>query len=454
MWALHAQLDAAPPSSLLDHVRATFAALLRTAFLANPDSFVPLLPSPLVDPSPTSSTSRLRKILLDSPTEEDDLDREARETIEADLDELAVRRGALRACLLLPFEDGEGEDEDEADKVSDQAVLNAIERLDEIEFPVRIPDVHKAVFVDPSTRPLSPSPPSSTSTRPRPVAPLSLAHALPLFFTYATTATPSRPFQAPHRRYAVARLVALEIDRLTGDCRQQKKKKDTRVVTRSTSAAAGAGLPSVEDAFVKWVDERFSGAAETQSQSQSQSLRESVRLLLEELLRARVVSYGAYLQRMIARGETERRDDDDGVESVHLWMLRTVAMEAAAAGGGGRGGGGAKRRVAIGGQEGVARALRTEERIRVAKAELDRLVFSPKAAPASTESSCAALLDTVRALTEEGSQWVLTRDVVPDGLSARLDPESGKLRLGREEMAVVVAVYEIAQDWSGLLQVR
>ncbi|EGU12079.1 Proteophosphoglycan ppg4 [Rhodotorula toruloides ATCC 204091] len=441
-----AELDHAPPSSLLDHVRSTLHALLRSAFLANPDSFVPLLPSPLLPASSSSAAvgERLRGILLESgKSGEDELDREARETIESDLEELSVRRGALRAALALHLEsaaEDEAEKEKEEDKASDQAVLNAIERLDEIEFPVRIAEVHKAIFVDTSVPPLSsskPSPSSSSSS----VPPLSLAHALPLFFTYST-ATPSRPFQAPHRRYAVSRLIAIELERLTSG---QKRR-----VTRS--AGGEARVPSVEDAFVKWVDERF---ATPSAEGGTQTLRELVRLLLEELLRAGVVSYGAYLQRMIARGETERPlssssaslSEEGGAESIHLWMLRTVAMEAAAGGGGG-----ARRRVAIGGQEGVERALRTEERIRLARTELERLVFSPASAPLSTSSTCATLLDTVRALTEEGSQWVLTRDIVPDGLSSRLEPETGKLRIGREEMAVVAAVYEVAQDWSGLLQ--
>ncbi|GEM07901.1 mediator complex, subunit Med12 [Rhodotorula toruloides] len=434
-----AELEHAPPSSLLDHVRTTLHALLRSAFLANPDSFVPLLPSPFLHTASSALAERLRTILLDAPHQaaEDDLDREARETIEADLHELSIRRRALRAALAVPLEPvRQDEGEKEEDEATDQAVLNAVERLDEIEFPVRIAEVHKAVFVDTCTRPLSSSSQPSLSPS-SPVPPLSLADALPLFFTYST-ATPSRPFQAPHRRYAVARLIALEIDRLTS----QKRR-----VTRS--AREGARVPSVEDAFVKWVDGRVVSGGD------SEGLRDSVRLLLEELLRAGVVSYGAYLQRMIARGETERPEfsssagagSSNGVESIHLWMLRTVAMEAAAGGGGG-----AKRRVAVGGQEGVERALRTEERIRIAKAELDRLVFSPTSGPASTTSPCGVLLDTVRALTEEGSQWVLTRDVVPDGLSARLEPDTGKLRMGKEEMAVVVAVYEVAQDWSGLFQ--
>ncbi|CDR41846.1 hypothetical protein NBRC10512_000868 [Rhodotorula toruloides] len=439
-----AELDHAPPSSLLDHVRSTLHALLRSAFLANPDSFVPLLPSPLVSPASSSSAAmvgeRLRGILLEDVArgksgEEDELDREARETIEADLEELSVRRGALRAALALPLQSAAKEEaEKEEDRASDQAVLNAIERLDEIEFPVRIAEVHKAIFVDTSVRPLASSSKPSSSTPSPPAPPLSLAHALPLFFTYST-ATPSRPFQAPHRRYAVSRLIALEIDRLSSGKRR---------VTRS--APGEARVPSVEDAFVKWVDERFAASEE----GGSQTLRGSVRSLLEELLRAGVVSYGAYLQRMIARGETERplssSSGDEAVESIHLWMLRTVAMEAAT------GGGGARRRVALGGQEGVERALRTEERIRLARTELDRLVFSPTSAPLSTTSSCDTLFDTVRALTGEGSQWVLTRDVVPEGLSSRLEPETGKLRIEREEMAVVVAVYEVAQDWSGLLQ--
>lgn len=58
------------------------------------------------------------------------------------------------------------------------------------------------------------------------------------------------------------------------------------------------GRVDVEKAFIEWVDRGGGGDDGGEG-----------RMLLEELIRVGVVSYSLYLQRMIARGETEERAD-------------------------------------------------------------------------------------------------------------------------------------------------
>ncbi|GJN91097.1 hypothetical protein Rhopal_004114-T1 [Rhodotorula paludigena] len=501
------QLDAAPPSTLRTTVMSTLESMIRSAFLANPDAFVSLLPTPIyplstrsTSPARPSSTSlgrapldpaatRLKKLLLDTGKEQtgsapiDDEDHEILgETIAADLRELEARRQIAQPSSLPSS--GASKDSSVSDLaiIDDQVLLAAIERLDEIEFPLRMKDVHRSIFVDSSSKPPSPvlgatataNGGSSTGSpaKPRPTTPsssssassssptLPLASALPLLFTWSTT--PSRPLPAPHRRYAVSRLIALELERLSLDSDARKR------VTRSNSSASSASpLPSVEDAFVRWVDERFptrSPASSAATSSDPTALvasapgpasisRDDVRALAEELLRAGVMSYGAYLQRLIARGETEPRpssastSSDSPPESVHLWILRTVALATPSSGGASAG---PKRRVALAGDEGVARALRLEALQRTVAHELEIWVFA-NALPADG-GSCDALLQAVGELRDEGAHWVVTRERLPEGLSARIDAASGRIELEVEQMAVICAVYERTGDWWGLLQ--
>ncbi|GAA6002935.1 hypothetical protein JCM10207_001905 [Rhodosporidiobolus poonsookiae] len=503
------ELDTAPRTALRHSLEHSLASLVRSAFLANPDAFVPLLPSPIYplssNPSNPSLDQRLREVLLaagsdaghDDEGAKDDL--VLRETIEADFEELTLRR-QLPTATLASFAQTSATDGASATTsaaTDERALLAAIRRLDEIEFPVKMRDVHRAIFISPSalspvsaapspssnamaaTASISSSQPSShsrvaypaarTSANPSssaPVAPLSLSAALPLFFTWATT--PTRP-AGQHRRYAVARLIALELERQSGgssSAANGSSAAGSRTSARlSAKRTGGTGRSAgVEDAFVRWVDEQFPtlAAAPTTPAPAAHATpaavnagagaiaKEEVRLLAEELVRAGVMSYGVYLQRMIARGETEGRGEaaeEEGEErepSIHLWILRTIplAVEGAAAGG-------ARRRVALGGQQGIEKTLKVEDRLRVVREELARLVWAP--APAS-DADASLLLRTVRELADDGAQWSITRDIVPEGLSRRIDAVSGHLKLEVEQLAVAVEIYDVVQDWWGLLQ--
>lgn len=437
----------------------------------------------------SASGARLEKLLLatgqDHPPGDADDAAVLCETISADVAELRTRRALAQPSDSPPVPSPE--QAGKAPEVDDQALLAAIERLDEIEFPARMRDAHKALFVAPFTRPLAListgaglaaaragtagsaatlTPVQASTTLPgnspagsgdgssasgtsSTVQPLTLAHALPLLFTWCATTT--RPLPAPHRRYAVSRLIALELERL--NCGSTNAGRARRVTRSSSSDVA---IPSVEDAFVRWIDERFpassaSAGAAAAGPPPAPVERRDARALAEELLRAGVMSYGAYLQRLIARGETEPRpssaatsDASPETESVHLWILRTVALPAS--------GVGARRRVAsIGGEGGVARALRVEELAGVVRSELDRLVFGASAAPGA---ECGVLLRAVRELREEGAHGAVAREVLPEGLSARVDQATGRIGLEAAQMAVAVAVYEECEDWWGLVQVR
>ncbi|BGP16920.1 RNA polymerase II mediator complex subunit [Rhodosporidiobolus nylandii] len=498
------QLDHSPPSSLRTSLTNSLTTLVRSAFLANPDAFVPLVP---LVPSTIYSLStslgqasadvgqRLQALLLDDDggaaatagRQTDDEDPLLRSTIEADLEELKLRRAFPAAALAAAdssassaatAEPGEGR------VAGDRALLAAIKRLDEIEYPAKMQDVHRALFLSPSvlvpatpaaaaaatpaSNAMQPStscassshqssrPPLPTSPSSPPALPISLTSALPLFFTWSTT--PTRP-GGPHRRYAVARLIVLEVERLSGSSSASSghvggKVKGERASARLSAKKAdktGARV-SVEDAFVRWVDEQFpasttvpttpapGSAAPSSASGAGKMERDDVRALAEELIRAGVLSYGAYLQRMIARGETEEGAGEGGEASIHLWILRTVAL-------GGIGGGGARRRVAIGGEAGLQQTLRVEAGLARAKAELQRLVLSPSPFPGAGVSE---LLSAVRELKEDGAHWSITRDLVPESLP--VDAKTGEVRVVREQLAVVVAVYEAAEDWFGMLQ--
>ncbi|GAA6032599.1 hypothetical protein JCM8097_004834 [Rhodosporidiobolus ruineniae] len=506
------ELDAAPSTTLRQTLTASLISLVRSAFLANPDAFIPLLPSPIyplsrIPPSPSENLGeRLERLLVHGGAGGTDEDPVLRQTIQADLEELKLRRAYPSAALAARAAQPAAElsvtpsPSTAAAGANDRALLATIKRLDEIEFPVKMRDVHRALFSPSSsaTTPPTPSPIShdminshstsssqpSSSSRTRPTAssaspsplPITLAHALPLFFTWATT--PTRPSGA-HRRYAVARLIALELERQSSSAPSSSSSaataKASRASARLSAKRSGSLSTGVEDAFVRWVDEQFPHASTAPPVTPAPSTphpaaaaaaagggagpirREDVRLLAEELIRAGVLHYGAYLQRMIARGETEARPDVEEEEgetvepSLHLWILRTVplAVETGGPAGAANAAGGARRRVAIGGKQGIEQTLKTEERLRVVKAELQRLAFG---SATDGGGDVRPLLRTVSELVEDGAQWAITRDVVPDGLSARVDLTTGEVKVSKEQLAVVVAVYEVAQDWWGLLQ--
>lgn len=122
--------------------------------------------------------------------------------------------------------------------------------LDDLTFPADLSTVRKSLF--------------HKRRRRRP-----LSVELPILFTWSTT--PDR--SGSHRPYAVASLIALELQASNESC-------------------------DVEAGFMKWVDGSVPERRRTGV----------VRGLLSELIRVGAVSYSLYLQRMIARGETEERE--------------------------------------------------------------------------------------------------------------------------------------------------
>lgn len=329
-----------------------------------------------------------------------DADTRLRSQFYAEIADLRARRQLLSATLQAQSDPSTAIEDLAAD---DRARLAAIEHLDAFEFPQRIQETHRNIFVTA-----------------RPDLVLHWDIALPLLFTYATTT--SRPC-GPHRRYAAARLISLERERLQDGVKR---------VTRSSSQSR---LTHVEDAFVRWVDGLDASIP-----------RSSIRSLAEELFRIGVMNYGAYLQRMIARGETERDSNGEGGESIHLWILRTVPLESSLAG--------VKSRIAGGGKVVADRARRIEHALTCVKQAIDDL-FSPEAPGkmASVQSSCAVLFEQLDEAIKDGAHWNITREMIPNALSSWLPSTEAALALPADLVAVAVAVFKKGEDWAALLQV-
>ncbi|GAA5891003.1 hypothetical protein JCM5296_007345 [Sporobolomyces johnsonii] len=456
--------SSASSSTLYTSLANSLTSLTRSAFLALPDSLVSLLPAPISPSSsrslsststlsPSGLSAKLEKILLSPASslssdpaaaiaDDPEQDPALLETIRMDLADLAARRSAAG---------GDGGEEGGGGE-REKAQLEVIRLLDSLAFPASVSSLHAQLFTPsslasstphPSPDPSAPTPASPSTTRkPRPRARppiLPLVQALPLLFSWATT-----PTRAPgvHRRYAVGRVVALELEREAALGGRGGGGVSTRSKDKGGEGGAGQnGKKVVEEAFVRWVDERFPPSGKGKENERYLVSRSEVRALAEELIRLGALGYGAYLQRMIARGETERAvvpaeegEEGEGEEqSIHLWILRTVG-----AGEEGR------KRIAIGGGAVTATAGRTEELVQLAKASLTDAL--------QTDSDCSTLLDAMRQLAQEGAHLVVTREVVPEALSTLADPASGKIALEVEALAVVVAVFEETQDWVGLLQ--
>ncbi|GAA5987951.1 hypothetical protein JCM10908_007286 [Rhodotorula pacifica] len=401
------ELENAPESSLRGRLRHTLEALVHKAFIRHPDSFACLLPTPIFTPSssPVAEPEALERLVrgesVGGSAQSDEL--AMRERIYSDLAELRARRQLLSATL----QDNPTGSAAPDPTAEDRARLAAIEHLDAFEFPHRVKDTHRSIFETSATS-------GSCS--------LSWATALPLLFNYAITT--SRPCSG-HRRYLVTQLIAIERDR---------RQSDAKRVTRSATLANGSiGEVRVEDAFIRWID-----ALEA-----TPAVRHEVRLLAEELFRVGVMNYGAYLQRMIARGETERDLDNNGGESIHLWILRTVPLDPSLAG--------VKRRVAVSGKITAERTRRVEANLAVASNEVDQLFVRDPATPLAT-SSVSSLCESVQRLAEDGSQWTVTRDLLPNAVSGFIDQATGRLDIARERLAVICHIYKLVSDWAGLLQ--
>ncbi|KAL8280716.1 hypothetical protein RQP46_007039 [Phenoliferia psychrophenolica] len=258
--------------------------------------------------------------------------------------------------------------------------LEMIQILDDIAFPSDLSAVHKSLFHKRRRR-------------------LPLAAELSLLFTWATTSDRT----GAHRPYAVAALVAMERDHVAG-----RSKLDA------------------EAAFIGWIDR---GLAPWDSAA--------VAGLLAELVRVGVVSYSLYLQRMIARGETEQGHE---TPSLHLQLLRTVALYGEA------GNPLAKRRIAL--RAGASARADSKRLVDAAEREFDKLVpLVPGDTEMSGERDCTALLEALEALAKDGSHLGITRQLIPQRLAT-----ASERPLSLEDHAIFVKSFVAVQDFWGLLQ--
>ncbi|GAA6061332.1 hypothetical protein JCM10212_003222 [Sporobolomyces blumeae] len=495
----------APPSPLHTSLSASLITLIRSAFLALPEAFVSLYPVPIFPSTalatspisilPSAVSDQLESVLLEpntglGTTSEIEHDPVVLETIRLDLADLNQRRvDSSRPTSPLAGTFADPGRSDNVVEDHEKAQLELVHHLDNFAFPQSIASLHATVFAPtttttpnlpsaPSTTPnpstVSPAlaPPHATSTsgdtprlRARSRSPiLPLDEALPLLFTWATT-----PSRAPglHRRYVVARLVALELEReRQGEDRiRQKLGAKTRSRARGGGGRGGGvegperpkGPKVVENAFVRWVDERYAPRRRAGTTSDDASVRDGpvgsrdeVRALADELIRSGALSYGGYLQRMIARGETVKGSSAAGEtgreESVHLWIIRTVGSEEWDV---------SRRRLAIGRGE-QDDDSRTDELVGVVAAGLEAFVRAEQvvlAEPSVTraDNSISPLLDATAQLAHLGLHLRVTRDLVPARL-ARLESTGGTIHLEPTGFAVILAVFDAARDMVGLLQ--
>ncbi|ORY57990.1 hypothetical protein BCR35DRAFT_309518 [Leucosporidium creatinivorum] len=407
------------PTAYQSSLHRTLTSLIRSTFLALPDAFV-------ASPLWTSTTSPSQHVELEQllmGVEEPKL----RETVRVDWEELRGRQEAAGRGAAGEGEEGEAEG-DEAEE------LETIQILDALTFPTSLSTSHKSLF----------RPPPPTRRRRLPLPSL-----LPLLFTWCTT--PDR--SGHHRRFAVSGLIKLELEEMRA---------------RGEEGVRGG---EVERGFVEWVDalvletpeeekeegeedEEEEGGVEAEKErgNKREERVESVRRLLEELCRSGVVAFSLYLQRMIARGETEERGE--GVTpSIHLTLLKTVPLYEDA------GNPLAKRRVAL--RSSPSSRAETERLVQAAKNELFKLVpgiadegwrapIADSTPPA--EQDCAPLLTSLSHLARDGTHLIIQRHVIPSGLARLFRPPGEHLALGVEESAVLVQTFLVTGDFWGLLQ--
>ncbi|SCV69709.1 BQ2448_1103 [Microbotryum intermedium] len=304
-------------------------------------------------------------------------------TVRADLSDLKVRSEAASKGT-------EDEDSSEPDDIE------TIHLLDSIAFPALLTQVHKSLF--------------HKRRRKR-----GLQVELPLMFTWATCGDRA----GPYRRYAVATLIAMEKDGM-------EMNEQPRV--------------DIERVFIDWIDQgaRTGGARKAGDEGAE------IRLLLEELIRCNVIGYSSYLQRMIARGETEEKP------SIHLKLLKTVALHDES------GRPLAKKRMAL--KSSPASRNEGEHLLGDATQELQRLVPSlvdgqshPLAALLG-DRDCTTLLGAIFGLSKDGTHLVLQRDTIPAGLARLLRPKGEHMALTAEEHAILTQTYLVVEDYFGLLQ--
>ncbi|KAM0749703.1 hypothetical protein T439DRAFT_381275 [Meredithblackwellia eburnea MCA 4105] len=276
-------------------------------------------------------------------------------------------------------------------EASNEGTQDAESILDDIAFPADIGSVHKALFHKRRRR-------------------IPLTSELHILFTWAVS--PDRA--GIHRSYAVATLIGLEREYL---------------ITSSGSTSAGRTKMDVEAAFILWVDK---GAA-----SWSKVL---VASLLSELIRVGVVSYSLYLQRMIARGETELRNQ----------LLRSVALF----------GDVGNRKVSL--RSEPSSRLNSDRLLDTVQHQLELLIpnlinDSGVMMDLGVERNCEALKTSLTSLAVDGSHLTITRQLIPSRLQRLSKSSSSSYSNGTQpssltvdDHAIFVFVFETVKDYWGL----
>lgn len=302
---------------------------------------------------------------------------------------------ALRATLLADLSDlrARAEAASEATQDEDSAQqdeLEKIEILDAIACPVSLAATHRALF--------------HKRKRRRP-----LRDELGLLFTWATCGDRA----GAHRPYAVAALLKLEL---------------------AHAAASTQPKTDIEAAFIGWLDQ---GPPPS---------HDDVVDLLSEMIRVGVASYSLYLQRMIARGETEPRPGQS--PSPHLHLLNSVGVYEF------RGNALVKRKAAL--RTRTAPLVNHAALVERAEDELVRVM--PKLVDRFTldlglERDCKPLLDTLKELVREGAHLVLTRELIPQAVVRLIkDDGAGESSVGLEDHALLSECFLVVRDYWGMLQ--
>ncbi|GAA5934669.1 Srb8p [Sporobolomyces koalae] len=478
-----------PTSPLYRTLATTLTSLIRSAFLSQPDAFVSLFPAPIFPSTCLASSSvsllpaqipeKLESVLLQPTSSEGtaeniDQDPAALAMIRADLADLAHRRldcTTISPLDLSPQPESNPTETRQEHGSRERAHLELISCLDNFAFPQTVASLHAQIFL---TSGSTPSLPASCATPdlsrtspnvqlerngsvepPRPRArsrrtAVSLEDALPILFTWSTT-----PCRAPglHRRSVVANIVALELERAKEAEERERGRQGAR--TRSKAPTTNR-VQAVVEGFINWVDENYGPRSEKPSDSQAKTLRHlgtraDVRSLGEELMRVEALSYGKYMQRMIARGETDRPALGGVEESLHLWILQTAAI------------GNVKL-----GHKGAERGRPTDhsdidltqEELSRVRDDLSKLVHCSKdhheseadVAPASVPPmvDIRSLFDCVSQLVIKGYRLQVSRTIVLPVVST-LDP-SQQAAFNPETFAIMVNILDTCQDPSGLLQ--
>ncbi|KAM0789234.1 hypothetical protein ACM66B_000077 [Microbotryomycetes sp. NB124-2] len=309
-------------------------------------------------------------------------------TIKAELVDLETRHSAASKST-------EDEDSTEPDD------LDTIQALDSIAYPASLSTCHKTLF--------------HKRRRKRP-----LQVELPIMFSWATT----NDRNGPHRRYAVAALLKME--------RDEHSLEDGQGLTPSDA---------VETTFIEWIDKQATSGGSRRGSE------DDIRLLFEELIRVGVLSFSLYLQRMIARGETEFSRQK--TPSIHLTLLKTVALQDIA------GALQARRRVALRAVSSTRVTIdqAVQELIQDVSRHVPTLIGLP---PLPTDlrlddEDCSGLFYKLDNLSQQGQHLPVTRRFILQGVGkvsrSALD---GTLELSRGDFALLSEIYLRCGDFVGL----